>query len=735
MFEELEQRDEWFDSSCQVSFERNREPATRMGHTSSVASTSAIYVVESVPESDTSTIERLIELGNGSKKTLGLLPKAAYHDAAQKGFLYTVREGATPIGYTLFRLPRNEVAITHLCVLPEYRRRGVAQELVNAVSRNHQGRIGIRVKCRDDYTEIQKVWRGLGFKELGRAKGRGKDNAPMTVWWLDHGHPDLFTSLDEAPVLQVAIDVNIVMDLKLRPKHPTSERSQVLLAPEVDSNIELVVPRGLERDIERHPENLRDRLTSAANTFKRPPPQDSSRVEALFDQLLRAVRARIPTFPKSPQDTGDLWQLAESAVSGLQVFLTWDLRLRNDVAPIVLQMENVPELSRLRIIDPDHLVIHLDELAHAAAYQPRALEGSHFSTELAGSESEATLMAFLNKTAGESAKELRERLHGLAKIIRSVSIVRDSDRTPVGCSASFVENGVLRVPLLRIADHKIAETMARRLLWDLRVAAREHGAKVVKIEDPYLTPLLSRAASHEQYQHIESHWYAWVIDTCGSGLEVSTAVAEAHRLAGVDSTSLLAPGLPAEVAASYERAWWPAKITDSGLPHFAVAIRPSWSAELFGRPAILTPRSAELALGREQVYYRSGHNSTLSAPGRILWYLSKDPRVGPAQFIGTSLLDAIETGTPEQLYQALNHFGVFSLRDIEEAANKHGLVQALRLSDTEMFPVGVRRKSYDELLERGFGGPRNILAPARVPRETFEAIYKLGTGVSAGKST
>jgi hypothetical protein len=189
--------------------------------------------------------------------------------------------------------------------------------------------------------------------------------------------------------------------------------------------------------------------------------------------------------------------------------------------------------------------------------------------------------------------------------------------------------------------------------------------------------------------------------------------------------------LAAEVAASYERTWWPAKITDSRLPHFAVAIRPSWSAELFGVPATLTPRATELALGREHVYYRSGHNSALRAPSRILWYLSKDPSVGAARFIGTSLLDSIETGTPEQLYQALNHFGVFSLRDIKGAANKHGVVQALRLSDTELFPTPVLRRTYDELLSAGIPGPTNILSPAKVQPVTFEAIYKLGTSTSS----
>jgi rRNA-processing protein FCF1 len=72
----------------------------------------------------------------------------------------------------------------------------------------------------------------------------------MTVWWRDHGHPNLFTTADEPTVLTVAIDTNILMDLHTRKAAPQAERSQVLLAPDVADRIEKVVPHGLERDIE-----------------------------------------------------------------------------------------------------------------------------------------------------------------------------------------------------------------------------------------------------------------------------------------------------------------------------------------------------------------------------------------------------------------------------------------------------------------------------------------------------
>jgi hypothetical protein len=452
-----------------------------------MASASTDSVIETVSGSDTKTIEQLIELGNQARKTLGLLPKAVYFDAADKGFLLTVRKEGEPVAYVLFRLPRNEVVLTHVCVEKEHRRSGLAHLLINEVSERYPARLGLRAKCRDDYPNIQDVWRGLGFDRLGPAQGRGNDQAAMTVWWRDHGHPNLFTPVDEPTVLAVAIDVNILMDLHTRSHHPSAERSQVLLAPDVRSRIERTVPGGLERDVERQPAELRGRLVAAASRYRRPhgPP---GRAEQLFERLLAGVQAELPNYPRTPQDTGDLWQIAETAAAGIQVFLTWDDRLRNEIAPLVLQIENAPELSRVRVIDPDHLVIHLDELAHAAAYQPRALEGSQFSTELANADSEAVLMTFRDNASGETKQELKERLRALARLTRSHSIIRDEDGTPVGCTASVVDGEILRAPLLRVANHPVAETMARHLLWALRRNARQEGAKIVGLTTPTSRP-------------------------------------------------------------------------------------------------------------------------------------------------------------------------------------------------------------------------------------------------------
>lgn len=688
-------------------------------------------VVDPVNAADSAMIDALVALGDAAVDTLGLLPPAAYTDAARMGCLLVARHADEPIGYVLFRRPRSraEVVLTHLCVRADYRQQGVARKLIEEVSERNSGRLGLRAKCRDDYSGIHHVWRGLGFDAIGSATGRGADRAPMTVWWRDHGHPNLFTPPnEEASILPVAIDTNIVMDLRIRPdRHGAGARSRVLVSPDLAERIELVVPQGgLEKDLERHPEPLRQRLIDAASHYPRPT-SDPVRVEALFGTMLAAIGDRLPHRRPNEQDRGDLWQLAATAVARVKVFATWDNRLRTEIAPIVLAIPR-EELSTMRVIDPDHVVLQLDELADAAVYQPRSLEGSQFSTELAKADAEVDLQRFLNTATGETRNQLRDRLQRIvANDPRSQTIIRATDDSPVACYGFIRDDDVLRVEVLRIADHAIAHTMTRRVLWLLRETARDMGAKVVEINDPHLSDAVGRVAAHESYQRIDRRWYAWVVDECGSGLQVSAAVSRAHALVGLPPAQLLKPGLPAEAAAQYERTWWPAKITDSSLSYFAVPIQPRWSAQLFGYPETLPMRATQLALGREQVYYRSGRNSALRAPARILWYLSQSSHTGQAKFIGTSLLDAIDVDTPERLHTMLGHYGVFRLEDICAASPNRPVAQALRLSDVELFTYPVTRRTY-EAIRTVHGGPKSIQAPCAVPARTFAELYARGTG-------
>jgi hypothetical protein len=102
-----------------------------------------------------------------------------------------------------------------------------------------------------------------------------------------------------------------------------------------------------------------------------------------------------------------------------------------------------------------------------------------------------------------------------------------------------------------------------------------------------------------------------------------------------------------------EKNLWPLKMKDLDSPAFIVPIRPEWAMHLFDADIAsqdLFGGEPSLILNSENVYYRSSSPKILSAPGRILWYVSS----GSSRYQGSmcikacSYLDDVEIGKPIQ---------------------------------------------------------------------------------------
>ncbi|MET8800001.1 GNAT family N-acetyltransferase [Nocardia sp. NPDC004568] len=670
-------------------------------------------------------VEDLIKLGKRHGRTLGMMPAGAYWEATYLGGLVAARLDGRAVGYALFRLPRNnQVILSHLCVATDVQRSGVARALVDEVRARHSSRLGIRAKCRDDYG-INATWEALGFRAIGSAIGRGRDRSPMTVWWLDHGHQDLFSFLtepelvaDEPDLLEVALDLNILMDLHTRADRVSAHRSQVLVADHLEGRLRLVVTNAVDRELAHRPHLQRAPIERAANRYPRRT-SAAAEADAIYAQLVQASAGAGQTL--SSQDEGDLWQIAEAAAAGVGVLLTWDDPLRRRFERL---RRTVPALAAFHVLDPDHLVTHLDKVARAWAYQPAQLQGSAYDQVLASADEEPRLLEFLGKASGETRGELRDLLRRLAREEVPRWLIRTDEEPAVACYATHLDGQVLRVPLLRTAGHPLSDTIARQLLWLLRRDARNHGARVIDVSDRHVGGVLLRAMASDPFHHHGDHRYAWVIPVCGESHAVADAANKARQLVNAPPGPLLRPSLPSHAAAEIERSLWPAKLTDSALPHYVIPIQPRWSGDLLGYPAQLTTRPVELSLGREQVYYRAA-DTKLVAPARVLWRVSQGHHT-PAAIIGTSLLDAIDVGTPARLHAALEHYGVFDLALLEQFAKGRPLVQALRFSDTELFDRPISKNIYNELRVQ-HGGPKTFYGPQRVTPELFAALYETGT--------
>lgn len=669
---------------------------------------------------DVQVLDQVVALGDQHRKTLGFLPPTVYAEAAKRGTLLVALDQDVVVGYALYRLSRNRVALVHLCVREEGRGRGIARRLVDYLSADHADHLGVLVKCRHSYN-LDKMWVRLGFRQRNELRGRSKQGHPLVVWWRDHGHTDLLTRLEPA-LLRAAIDLNILRDL-VDATRTGAAASQSLLADHIVDQVELVVTPALLLEIAGiDGDDMRKRCTVVASdlTDVRAEPYEADHVE---QTLMAAVRRTSASYPCTAQDRADLRHVAEAAAANVTVLVSRDEELRRIVGPAAAAAYG------LRILHPAHVLLHIDELTQAQVYRPAAVQGSDYRSQRAGAEREKDLLPFVNGPARERPNTFRQRLRNLAVRGGYWETITDPAGRLVALYVVDVASACVQVPVLRVLEHRHSDTIARQLLFSLRRLTAEAGVPLLRLTDPHPSRAVEHAAIADGFRRVDDCWYTFVLTMTGSADEIWQDASRAARHADLPEPAPLRSGMPAVAASEVERTWWPTKLLDSQLQTFIVSIKPLWAAELLGVPQTLTARPAELALSRDHVYYRSPKPGVVRAPSRFLWYLSADARAphGPG-VIGCSQADAVLVDTPEVLYERFRHLGVWNLDRVSQVA-RDGKAQAIRFSNTETF---ARSVPLDRLRALGdvHGAAVIPQSPRLLPGDLFAAIYQEGQAQS-----
>lgn len=188
-------------------------------------------------------------------------------------------------------------------------------------------------------------------------------------------------------------------------------------------------------------------------------------------------------------------------------------------------------------------------------------------------------------------------------------------------------------------------------------------------------------------------------------------------------------------AVDIERLLWPAKIVDAAIPTFLVPIQPVWAQELFDTKLsdqTLFGALKRLTLNREGVYYRASRPAVLSAPGRILWYVSRAKAgtiQGTSAIRACSRLEEVVVGKPKELFRQFRRLGIYEWKHVMKVVegSEDQYLMAVRFSDTELFPTPISleelRASYKTL-----GKGLMLQSPSRLapPPELFAQLYRLG---------
>lgn len=662
-------------------------------------------------------LRRVLALLKQSKSTIGFLPDTAVEERLRKGTLLVASIDNQIVGYLLFDLVDDTVAIRQLAVDRAARNLGVANALMDElVSRYEGSRRGIRLWCRRDYP-ANEVWHRLGFTPRNERSGRGKETTVLTLWWRTFGQPDLFSlARDEDDRPLAALDTNLL----IRGADGDSEVVEDLLADWVRAEVAFEVVDHSLVEINRHGEDeTRKQHVQYASCF------DSVRyAPEVAKSLLKAVTAVLGSAAKPHQD--DILLATRSAAGGAQWFVTEDASFRracrhalNDVAGI--DVLSLPEM-----------LIAADRLTRDETYHGRYLQGTEIEVrEVESGDLDILAAVFLNQKAGETYKTWRNHLGKIAADVGSTLIRVFSDTDGPLALAAITEGDVLSVPICRVRRGPAEPTLARQLLGWLRNHCAQTSSIAIEVTDPNPGQWIENRLTSEGFFEATSPTAVPI-----SGIVTFNQIADV-----LDTYPLGSPSFSAQAddirqlaktpaaAHSLECAFHPAIVIDTELPTIRVPISAHFASQLFDHvlnEGQLWRRDRAVALRREHVYFRTPTaTALLHAPARLLWQVTGPKRHGGGALRARSILDETVVGDVDQLMNRFSHLGVLK-RDEIAAMAKEGKVMALRFSHTTVFPHPVSLDDYRRIMDEVEPG-RGLthVGPQPVTEQTFLRLTKV----------
>ena len=668
-------------------------------------------------------LESVIGLHAAGKATLGPFPRGAFEDhARQKLILAAIASDKSIAGYLLYRVARtaNRASIVHFNTAERHRSKGVARLLVNHLKKKTRHLLGISLRCRRDYN-IADMWQSFHFTVRNSKQGRGADGALLDYWWFDHNHDDLWSQAavrDEgADRVLTVLDANVFFDLT-NISRPRAEDSAVLEADWLRDSITLCVTSEIFNEIHRSPneeEKKRGRRDVEKYQLLKTDDATVSRLEVELAPHFRGA-----TFVN---DISDMRQIAHAIAAEVPFFVTYDKRLLE-------QSELIYERFGLSVLHPTDLINRYDVLRREADYRPARLQGSGWREQLVtAGDVNAVVSQFkhsTNEKAGAFEQQIRKFLARPSEW--ACKLVTDGGATRVVYFAHSKRSfGKFEIPVLRHANHPLAGTLLRHLVHEMTCEANSGEHKVITVTDRELSDEAAAALGELGFVPDSGAWWKISFNGLLTRGELASRIQLAdvplslkERLAGA---IVVADGSDGGAGAMrLEHLFHPAKISPSDLPCYVVSIKRSWAEHFFDIPVggqTLMDLKDKLHLGIEGAYYCSANNKHVSAPGRILWYVSgKDSMCIKA----CSHLEERFVEPPKQLFSRFRHLGVYAWKHVLESVdgNLDHPLMAFRFSKTERFQ---RPVTLAELKCMDVPTPQN---PRKITSEQFATIYRLG---------
>jgi len=676
-------------------------------------------------------LQGVCALWSVNRATLGLFPQGAFEAYASKGGIYAaLSEEKQVVGYMAFRISRGWVRLVHLCVAEEWRRTGVAHQLVGKLKELSlaAGLQGITLKCRRDYEVARKTWERLGFVPRADVAGRSLDGSELTIWVCSNHLPDLFstTATPDDDRLRAAIDANILFDL-FDKWGGRNKEALVLREPWISDAVEIGVTDVIHTEIDaclrddqrRHyherAHDLRELLANEPET----------------DRKFRIIQGIMGWTAPTDRQRRDMLHLAKTSVAEASIFLTRDGELLDKVDELEAELG-------IRIMRPAEMASWLDEAERSKLYEPARLAGTDVAfRQVRAEEIEGLCPAFQAANSGETVDQLQARLRTAVSQVRAGTCTRVavmSEGGPLSLAIERTEENTVVLELLRFSRSRWAATLARHHLLQSILSASQSGRLTVQIIDPFLAPSTIDALRELHFVWRNNRWVRPLASFVGEwpdakGFLAKTLVPTLGSQEEVEKV-LAAFGegrIETSRAAAAEARFWPLKVLGAGVPTYLVPIQRAWAAPLFDAELAcrdLFGAPPALALNRENVYYRAVRPGRITAPARILWYVSgADEQGGTMAVRACSRLVDVDVGPAKDLFRRYHRLGIYDWKQVLSITGGEALgrIMALKFSDTEALQ---RRVPLRDLREIGIRSAP--MSPRRLTDDQFLKIYRRG---------
>jgi len=452
--------------------------------------------------------------------------------------------------------------------------------------------------------------------------------------------------------------------------------------------------------------------------FKQLPFKEEQELEDVLRELKNEFQA------KSRNDKSDLKHLAYSIIGGAQFFITRDEEL--------LQNKLFFKKFELTICRPSEFITQLDENIQVSKYKPRRLIGTNIDSKRVTSENiDFFTKKFLkpNERKSQFQKTIRRALSS-PKFYELITISK-GDEILAFIIFDRNDNTKLSIPVFRFLSSSLKITLSKHLLFKAILASTNENRSLIEISELYLEEEILNSIKEARFNNEDEIWKKINIKKIVDFKEISDLVPKGYIKNILENLRLDEDNenFAFQLKYNIERHLSPIKIRDFDIPSYIIPIKSMWAEQLFNdrsnEKLQLFESENKLLLNRENVYYRSAAKSSLSAPARILWYISENKITKEKGHIkAVSYIDEIFIDDPKKLFKQFEQLGIYKWKDIAKTIDKNNKIMAFVFSDTELFNKPVDLKFLRFLFSKEENKTFMVLSPIKT--ETYLAIYKRG---------